>query len=82
MTPDEIQRHILHAIQDSLPSPNASVQDSVIAEKTGLTVQDVRDHLDFLEEEDKVKLSKLLSGAVLSLPEASGATRLEGGIRR
>ena len=41
----------------------------MIAEKMGLTVQDVRDHLDLLEEEDKVKLSKLLSGTVSRLPE-------------
>jgi len=78
MKPDEIQRLLLQAIQDTLPSPNASVQDSVIAERTGLPVQDVQDHLELLEAEEKVKLSNLLSGEVSVFLEPRGRLALKG----
>lgn len=58
MRPEEVRRFILQTIQDNQPSPGIGIQDSVLAEKTGLPVQDVRDHLELLEDEDKVNLVK------------------------
>jgi predicted transcriptional regulator len=62
MRPEEVRRFILQTIQDNQPSPGSNVQDSVLAEKIGLPVQDVRDHLDLLEEEDNVQLAKTTGG--------------------
>lgn len=62
MTQDEIRRIILHTIRDNQPNPGLSVHDSVLGEKTGLPIQDVRDHLDLLELEDLVTLGKTTGG--------------------
>jgi transcription initiation factor IIE alpha subunit len=62
MTHDEIRRLILQTIQDNQSNPGISVHDSVIAEKTGLSVQEVQDHLEVLEEEKSVQLAITTGG--------------------
>ena len=62
MTHGEIRRLILQTIQDNQPNSGISVQDSVIAEKTGLSVQEVQDHLEVLGQEGKVTLAITTGG--------------------
>ena len=62
MTHHEISRLILQAIHGNQSNAGVAVQDSVLAEKTGLSVQDVQDHLDFLEEAGIVQLVKTTGG--------------------
>jgi predicted transcriptional regulator len=62
MTLDEIGLLVLQTVRDSQPNSGISVHDSVIAEKTGLHVQDIQDYLDLLEGEEKVELAKTMGG--------------------
>ena len=62
MTHAEIRHLILQTIQNNQPNSGISVQDSVIAEKTGLSVQEVQDHLDVLEEKKNVQLAITTGG--------------------
>ncbi len=62
MTGTEIRRRILQTIRDSQSNSGITVQDSVIAEKTGSSVQNVQDHLDVLEDEGRVQLAKTTAG--------------------
>ena len=64
MDHNKTQRLILQTTHDAQPSPGVGIKDSFIVGKIGLPIQDVRDRLELLEEEDKVMLSKLLSGEV------------------
>jgi predicted transcriptional regulator len=59
---DEIGRRILQAIRDNQADSGITVQDSVIAEKIGLSVEDIQDHLDLLEEQEMVELAKTTAG--------------------
>lgn len=62
MTRDDIKSLILRTIRDNQPNPGISVHDSVLSEKIGLSVQDVRDHLDLLEEDGMVQLARTTGG--------------------
>ncbi len=62
MTLDEMGRRILTVIHDNQPNPGISVQDSLIAEKIGLPLQEVKDRLELLEEDELVELAKTTGG--------------------
>ena len=62
MTHDEIRRLILQTIHGNQSNSGITVQDSLIAAKTGLSIQEVQDHLEVLEEEGKVDLARNTAG--------------------
>jgi predicted transcriptional regulator len=62
MTPAEIRQVILQTINGKKPNPGIAVQDSVIAEKMGLSVQEAQDHLEILEQQGKVTLAITTGG--------------------
>jgi predicted transcriptional regulator len=75
MSTIEIQRKILEVIIDIQQEPNKYVGDTQIAEKFELDMQEVRDHLDLMQDAGFIKLVRT-KGGYSAYPTPLGRTYL------
>src|SRR5690606_30011656 len=78
----KVQQDILRVIPQRQERPNVYTADCSIAARLGLDLQEVRDHLELLEDEDLVDLAKSHSGFSAMLTARGRMTLREPSFRQ